>query len=75
MAKNRSKRPATRQGRKVDQNTYRIYQGKVVTPVMYSVRKQNTTGCRRLIAGAIDGEILMDANHRPIPYKQIPNER
>ena len=75
MAKNRSKRPATRHGRKVGQSTYRIYQGKEVKPVMYSVQKQNTTGRRKMIAGAIDGEIVRYADGRPIPYKQIPNER
>ena len=75
MAKNRNKRPATRSGRKVDQSTYRIYQGKEVKPTLYSVQKQNTTGRRNMIAGTIDGKVLMDADGRPIPYKQIPNER
>ena len=75
MAKKSNTRPATRYGRKVDQSTYRIYQGKEVKPVMYSMQKQNTTGRRNIIAGAIDGVVLMSTTGRPIPYKQIPNER
>ena len=42
---------------------------------MYSYQKQNTTGRRNMIAGVIDGEIVRYADGRPIPYKQIPNER
>ena len=68
-------RRATVQSRKVDKSTYRIYQGKEVRPTMYSYPKQNTTGRRNIIAGVIDGEILMDADGHPIPYKRIPNER
>ena len=71
----RKTRRAPVQSRKVDKSTYRIYQGKEVRPTMYSYPKQNTTGRRNIIAGVIDGEILMDADGRPIPYKRIPNER
>ena len=62
-------------GRKVNKSTYRIFQGKEIKPVMYSYPKQNSNGRRNIIAGAIDGEIMMDSNGRPIPYKQLPNER
>ena len=68
-------RRATVQSRKVDKSTYRIYQGKEVRPTMYSYQKENTTGRRTMIAGTIDGEIVRYADGRPIPYKQIPNER
>ena len=68
-------RRATVQSRKVDKSTYRIYQGKEVRPTMYSYPKQNTTGRRNIIAGSIDGVVIMDSNGRPVPYKQLPNER
>ena len=42
---------------------------------MYSYQKQNSTGRRNMIAGTIDGEIVRYEDGRPIPYKQIPNER
>jgi len=68
-------RRATVQSRKVDKSTYRIYKGKEVRPTMYSYQKQNSTGRRNMIAGTIDGEIVRYEDGRPIPYKQIPNER
>ena len=71
----RKTRRAPVQSRKIDKSTYRIYQGKEVRPTMYSYQKQNTTGRRNMIAGVIDGEIVRYADGRPIPYKQIPNER
>ena len=71
----KTRRTPVHSSRKIDKSTYRIYQGKEVTPVMYSMQKQNTTGRRNLIAGSIDGKILMSVAGRPIPYKQIPNER
>ena len=61
--------------RKIDKSTYRIFQGKEAKPTMYSYQKENTTGRRTMIAGTIDGEIVRYADGRPIPYKQIPNER
>ena len=74
MARKTRRAPA-QSSRKIDKSTYRIYQGKEVKPTMYSYPKQNSTGRRSMIAGTIDGKILMDANGHPIPYKQIPNER
>ena len=74
MARKTRRAPA-QSSRKIDKSTYRIYQGKEVRPTMYSYPKQNTTGRRNIIAGVIDGEILMDADGSPIPYKRIPNER
>ena len=74
MARKTRRAPA-QSSRQVSKSTYRIIKGKEVKPVMYSYPKQNTTGRRNIIAGAIDGEIIMDANGRPIPYKQLPNER
>ena len=71
----RKTRRAPVQSRKIDKSTYRIYQGKEARPTMYSYQKQNTTGRRNMIAGVIDGEIVRYADGRPIPYKQIPNER
>ena len=71
----KTRRIPVHSSRKIDKSTYRIYQGKEVKPVMYSMQKQNTTGHRNIIAGAIDGVVLMNTAGRPIPYKQIPNER
>ena len=74
MARKTRRAPA-QSSRKIDKSTYRIYQGKEVRPTMYSYQKQNTTGRRNKIAGVMDGEIVRYADGRPIPYKQIPNER
>ena len=75
MAQRKTARRVSAQSRKIDKSTYRIYQGKEVKPTMYSYQKENTTGRRTMIAGTIDGEIVRYADGRPIPYKQIPNER
>ena len=74
MAKNRA-RIVRRHGRKVDQNTYRIHQGKEVKPVLLAIPNAKGTGHRNRMCGQIDGEIVRDAIGNPISYQSIPNER
>ena len=75
MARKTRRAAPAQSSRQVSKSTYRIIKGKEVKPVMYAYPKQNTTGYRNIIAGAIDDKIIMDANGHPIPYKQLPNER
>ena len=74
MAKNRA-RIVRRHGRKVDQNTYRIHQGKEVKPVLLAIPNAKGTGHRNRMCGQIDGEIVRDSIVTPVSYRAIPNER
>ena len=76
MAKTRGRpRITTRHGRKVDQSTYRIYQGQEVKPVLLAIPNAKGTGHRNRMCGQIDGEIVRDSTGTPVSYRAIPNER
>ena len=60
--------------RRVKVSTLRMYQGKEVKPVLYSVIKENG-GRTNKMCGLIDKEIVRDTQGNPMPYKAIPNER
>jgi hypothetical protein len=49
----------------VSQNRKRMYKGKEVKPVMYSVR-----GKKKMV-GSVDGELILDKLGQPIPFKQL----
>ena len=50
----------------VSENKKRIYKGKEVKPVMYSTE----TGKKRM-AGQIEGELILNNQGQPIPFKQL----
>lgn len=49
----------------ISQNKKRMYEGKEVKPVMYSVR-----GKKKMV-GSVDGELILDKLGQPIPFKQL----
>lgn len=67
MAKNR--KPPTPMSKKVDKLTYkRTPDGKVIKPVKYMGKH---IGHGNYIAGAVEGEIIVDRDGKPIPYKSL----
>jgi len=60
--------------RRVKESTFRIYRGKEVKPVLYSMIKENG-GRTNKMCGLISGEVVRDAQGNPLSYNAIPNER
>lgn len=57
-------------GRGVEKkNSYRMLNGKEVRPVKYIGKNVGHGGT--YMAGSVDGELVVDATGRPIPYKRI----
>jgi hypothetical protein len=46
-----------------------MYQGKEMKPCLYDGR---AVGKGKYMAGTIDGEIILDLNGKPMPYRTIP---
>jgi hypothetical protein len=47
----------------------KMYQGKEMKPCLYDGR---AVGKGKYMAGTIDGEIILDLNGKPMPYRTIP---
>ena len=50
----------------VSENKKRMYKGKEVKPVLYSTE----TGKKRMV-GQVEGELILDNQGQPIPFKQL----
>ena len=61
-------------GRAIKDSGLRVYQGKEIRPVLYSMIKENG-GRKNKICGLLDGEIIRDRAGTPLSYRSIPNER
>jgi len=47
----------------------KMYQGKEMKPCLYDGR---AVGNGKYMSGTIEGEIIVDHNNKPIPYRAIP---
>ena len=62
------KKPSHPTGRTAKKNSYRTRNGKEVRPVKYFGKH---AGHGTYMAGTVDGELVVEKNDKPLPYKQI----
>jgi len=68
MAGNPVAKATARAGYRTSIPRMRMFEGKVVKPVLYAGRHE---GHGTYMAGAIEGELVCDKNGKPLPFKSI----
>jgi hypothetical protein len=68
MAGNPVAKATARAGYRTSAPKTRMLDGKIVKPVLYAGRHE---GHGTYMAGAIEGELVLDKNGKPLPFKSI----
>jgi len=62
------KKGKTAVGRRVSNDSYKRINGEVCKPVLFAGKH---AGYGTYMAGVVNGEMVVDNNGKPVPYKQI----